>query len=370
MAIFHEQAMKRALNLAKKGFGKVYPNPMVGAVIVKDGEIIGEGWHHGPGQPHAEVEALHSCTCDPRGAALYVTLEPCNHYGRTPPCTEAIIRAGIGSVYYGAADPNPNVRGGGARRLSEAGIAAIGGVMETEALQLNQAFFHHCRTGHPWVIMKAGMSLDGKIALAGGASQWITGAKVRQEVHRLRSHVGAILVGIGTVTKDNPHLTCRLKGWSRRRQPLKVVLDSHLRIAQDSFLVQESPENLVIFCTNQAPFLKEEELTRHGVRVIRQEIQGKVDLEKVVNTLGSLGVQSVLVEGGHQVYGSLVDAGLIDEYYLFYAPFWIGGDMSIGVLGGTGLKRLADRASLQIESVRQCGEDWLVHAYSDKERRP
>lgn len=366
MVTSDEKAMRRALVLARKGYGRTYPNPMVGAVIVKDGEIIGEGWHHGPGQPHAEVEALRSCTTDPKGATLLVTLEPCNHFGRTPPCTEAIIRAGIGKVRYAVADPNPGVAGGGAQRLREAGIPASEGIGRTGAVALNQAYFHHCRTGRPWVIMKAGMSLDGKIALADGESQWITGMDSGRQVHRLRSQVGAVLVGIGTALRDNPHLTCRLKNPRSYRQPFKVLLDSKLRVTADSFLVGESPDKLVVFCTTQAPPAKEAELTRRKVRVFRQDAPGEINPEEVLRTLGKLGIQSVLIEGGHYVYASFVEAGLVDEYYLFYAPFWIGGDAAVGVLGGKGLQLLAEKAELKLDSVRRCGEDLLVHAYRKK----
>jgi len=365
MAVSSEQAMKRALELARKGYVRVYPHPMAGAVSVKEGMIIGEGWHRGPGHPHAEVEALKRCTVDPQGAVLYVTLEPCNHFGRTPPCTEAIIKAGIGKVCYAVADPNPHVAGGGARKLREAGILAVEGIGKDEAIRLNQAYFHHCHTGLPWVILKAGMSLDGKIALAGGESQWITGTKSREKVHQLRARVGAILIGSGTVQRDNPRLTCRW-GDSKQRQPLKAVLDSNLVLDLESRLVQESPERLVVFCSAEAPRDKEKALTERGVRVFRVKTQGKPDPRKVMVALGEMGVQSVLIEGGHQIFTAFVEAGLVNEYYLFYAPFWIGGDESIGVLGGSGLKSLAEKVPIKVESIRRYGDDFLVHGYANR----
>jgi len=364
MAVSSEQAMKRALALARKGYGRVYPNPMVGAVIVKDGMVIGEGWHRGPGYPHAEVEALRRCKVDPQGATLYVTLEPCNHFGRTPPCTEAIIKAGIGKVCYAVADPNPHVAGGGARKLAEAGITTAEGPWKDEAVALNRAYFHHCRTGLPWVILKAGMSLDGKIALANGESQWITGAKSREKVQQLRAHAGAILIGSGTAAKDNPRLTCRW-GNPERRQPLKVVLDSQLSLNVESRLVRESPDNLVVFCSVNAPIDKENALTGRGVRVFRAKTSERPEPREVLETLGHMGVQSVIVEGGHQVFAAFVEAGLVNEYYLFYAPFWIGGDGAIGVLGGKGLPALAEKKPIKLESVRRCGEDFVVHGYAN-----
>lgn len=362
MAISDQAAMKRAINLAKRGLGMVYPNPMVGAVIVKDGVIIGEGWHRGSGLPHAEVEALKNCKIDPSGATMYVTLEPCNHYGKTPPCTEAVIAAGITAVKYAVADPNPKVTGSGATRLEAMGIKTEVGLEREQALLLNKEFFYHCLTGKPWVIMKAGMSLDGKIALANGQSQWITGDSSRQFVHQLRSRVGAVLVGIGTVLKDNPQLTNRHPRW-RKHQPLKVVFDSKLRISPDSNLVQNSPERLIIFCTDQASVKQEEELTRQGVRVIRQAGADRVDPLLALTELGNLGVRSVLVEGGHEIFASFYELNLINEYYLFYASFMIGNDAAVGVLGGRGVTDLSNVQLLTIDRIRRSNGDLLVHAY-------
>ena len=362
MGVTNWDAMRRALALAKKGHGKVYPNPMVGAVVVKEGEIIGEGWHQGPGRPHAEVEALKSCIVDPAGAKIFVTLEPCNHFGRTPPCTEAIIRAGLVEVHYAVADPNPNVAGSGAQRLKQAGIHVEEGLREQEALSLNREFFHHCLTDSPWVVMKAGMSLDGKIAMADGESKWITGPGSRRQVHRLRSRIGAVLIGIGTAQKDDPLLSTRLKGIGYH-QPLKVVLDGKLSLSLESRLVAESPELLVVFCTQEAPEQKERELIDRGVRVHRQAGKGRVNPVEVLGTLGGLGIQSVLVEGGHEVYASFVELGLVHEYYLFYAPFLMGGENSIGVVGGVGITSLEKAPRLKIESIKRYGEDILIHAW-------
>ncbi|NLY75778.1 MAG: bifunctional diaminohydroxyphosphoribosylaminopyrimidine deaminase/5-amino-6-(5-phosphoribosylamino)uracil reductase RibD [Firmicutes bacterium] len=356
--------MKRALELSKKGQFSTCPNPMVGAVIVKDGRIIGEGWHQGPGLPHAEIEALKNCRIDPGGATMYVTLEPCNHYGRTPPCSEAIIKAGIATVKYAIPDPNP-VAGGGAERLREAGIKTEAGVGKTAALELNRRFLHFCLTGRPWVIMKAAMSLDGKIAAAGGESKWITGERSRKIVHGLRGEVSSVLVGSGTLLADDPRLTNRM-ALPAVRQPFKVLLDGKLQVTKEHKLAAEEPEKLIVFCSSQASASKEKELTDLGVRVFRQETSGRIDPVKVLETLGRLDIQSVLVEGGRSVFTSFWEAGLINEYYLFYAPFFIGGNEAPGVLAGRGLDSLLDVERLFIKSVKRVGADILVHAYKEE----
>lgn len=356
--------MKRALELSKKGRSLTCPNPMVGAVIVKNGQIIGEGWHHGPGFPHAEVEALKSCGVDPKGATMYVTLEPCNHYGKTPPCTEAVIRAGIGKVNFAVSDPNPVARGG-AVRLREAGIKAESGLCREEALEINRKFFHFCLTGRPWVEMKVAISLDGKIATAGGESQWITGEGSRKLVHRLRSEVSSVLVGSGTMLADNPQLTNRMAK-PLIRQPIKIVFDGALQITENHRLVAETPENLIVFCTSRASKLKVEQLRCKGVRIIQQDTQGKVILNDALATLGRLGIQSVLVEGGSVIFTSFWESGIVNEYYLFYAPFFIGGQAAPGFLGGKGLVSLTEAKRLIVKSVKKVGPDILIHAYKEE----
>lgn len=355
-----ERFMRRALQLSLKGRGLTYPNPMVGAVIVRDGRIIGEGWHRGAGQSHAEVEALAHCIEDPRGAAIYVTLEPCNHYGRTPPCTEAILRAGITEVYYAIDDPNP-VAGGGAQRLREAGVAVRSGICREEALEVNRAFIYHCQTGRPWVVMKAAMSLDGKIACRGGESRWITGEAARRSVHELRSQVGAVLVGVGTAIQDRPRLTDRRRG--ERRQPLKVVLDSELRIPLDSPLVTEEPQRLVVFCSGRASDVTAEHLAAQGATVIN--LGPSLELESVLMELGARGVRSVLVEGGSKVFTAFHRCGLVHEYALFYAPIFIGGADSLGVLGGGSVARPMDAPRMTVRSIHRMGPDILIRGYSE-----
>ncbi len=352
------------MELSKKGRCLTCPNPMVGAVIVKDGQIIGEGWHHGPGLPHAEIDALRACCTNPAGATMYVTLEPCNHYGRTPPCSEAIIEAGIGEVKYAISDPNP-VAGGGGERLRRAGIKTQVGLCKEEALELNRRFLHFCLTRRPWVVLKAAMSLDGKIATAGGESKWITSERSRKMVHQLRTEVNSVLVGSGTLLADDPQLTNRMVK-PIKRQPLKVLLDSTLKITPRHRLLAEAPEKLLIFCASGAPEAKEEELRRMGVRIFRQNSIGKICLDEALATLGELGVQSVLVEGGSSVFTSFWEMGLVNEYYLFYAPFLIGGKASPGVLGGGGLDSLTKAERLVLKSVKKIGPDILVHAYKEE----
>jgi diaminohydroxyphosphoribosylaminopyrimidine deaminase / 5-amino-6-(5-phosphoribosylamino)uracil reductase len=354
--------MKHAINISKLGASMTHPNPMVGAVIVKNKRIIGEGWHHGPGMPHAEVEALKDCKEDPSGATMYVSLEPCNHWGKTPPCTEAIIKAQIAEVKLAIRDANCQVCGGGIEKLKLAGIQVTEGLCREEALEINRSFFYHCKTGRPWVIMKTATSLDGKITSANGESQWITGEKARKIVHELRSQVGAVLIGSGTCQKDDPQLTNRIVE-PVNRQPYKVVLDSALKISLQSKILSYDPDKLWVFCTDRADSLREEALQALGVQVIHQPGLGRVDLHQALNFLGSRGIRSVLVEGGAEIFAGFLQADLVNEYYLFYAPFFIGGVTAKGVIGGAGINALQDAQRFTIKSLDQVGEDVLVHAY-------
>jgi diaminohydroxyphosphoribosylaminopyrimidine deaminase/5-amino-6-(5-phosphoribosylamino)uracil reductase len=357
--------MKRALELSRLGASLTHPNPMVGAVVVKNNEIIGEGWHHGPGLPHAEVEALNSCREDPSRATLYVTLEPCNHWGKTPPCTDTIIQAQIAAVKIAVADCNCQVAGGGSDKLRAAGIQVEIGLCRDEALEINRSFFYHCQTGRSWVIMKSAASLDGKIATPGGKSRWITGEPARRMVHQLRSQVGAVLIGSGTLIKDDPELTNRLHE-PIVRQPLKVLLDSELKVSFENRLVRNDPANLLVFCTEQAPLSKVKQLQDNGVRVNRQSSPGKVNLPVVLDTLGSLGIRSVMIEGGSEIFASFLHADLINEFYLFYAPFFIGGITSKGVIGGNGIDALQNARRLRIKTINSLGEDILIHAFKEE----
>lgn len=362
----HDQIyMRRALDLAKQGRGITYPNPMVGAVIVKNGRIIGEGWHRGPGQAHAEVDALAHCRESAQGATLYVTLEPCNHYGRTPPCTEAIIAAGITAVKYAVPDPNPAVEGKGAKRLQAAGILVEAGLLKPEAIELNRLFLRFCLTGRPWVILKAALSLDAKVASAGGQSKWITGAAARTKVHQLRAEVGAVLIGGGTLRSDDPRLTSRLTP-PPPRQPLKVLLDRQLAIGATANLISHGPEKLLIFCNRGADSAKIRTLSELGAQVFPSRSGEQWALTDLLTTLGGLGVQSLLVEGGPGIYSSFVNEGLVDEYYLFYAPFFMGGGGALPVIDNAGITALSEAQRLKIDAVELVGADVLIHAYKEE----
>jgi diaminohydroxyphosphoribosylaminopyrimidine deaminase/5-amino-6-(5-phosphoribosylamino)uracil reductase len=357
--------MRRALDLAKQGQGMTYPNPMVGAVIVKNGQIIGEGWHRGPGLAHAEVDAIQHCQAAPQGATLYVTLEPCNHYGRTPPCTEAIIRAGINEVKYAVPDPNPAVGGKGAQRLRAVGVRVEAGLLQPEAIELNRRFFRYCLTGRPWVILKAALSLDAKIASAGGKSKWITGAAARTKVHQLRAEVGAIIIGSGTLRADDPRLNSRLTP-PPPRQPLKILLDSKLTLAATANLVSHEPEKLLVFCSRSAAPAKIKALSELGVQVFSNRSDGPWALTDLLAILGERGVQSLLIEGGSGIYSSFVNADLVDEYYLFYAPFFMGGGGALPIIDNVGIDAVSAARRLKIDAVEPVGADVLIHAYKEE----
>ena len=317
--------MRLALELAKKGQGRTTPNPCVGAVLVRDGQVVGSGWHRKAGTPHAEVNAIAdaggSAACV--GATLYVTLEPCNHTGRTPPCTEAVLAAGIRRVVVGMADPNP-VAAGGADFLRSQGVAVEMGVLEQECRQLNYPFIKHSSTGLPWVVMKAGMSLDGRISRVRGQGGPITGPESRQRVHELRDQLDVILIGIGTALIDNPSLTTRLENG---RDPLRVILDSHLRLPSEAKLLrQQSDAKTWIFCGQEASTERQRRLEQAGAIIHRVDADrnGQLELRQVLQQIGKSGLSSVLVEGGAAVHGAFLRAGLVDEVCLFVAPCFIG----------------------------------------------
>jgi diaminohydroxyphosphoribosylaminopyrimidine deaminase/5-amino-6-(5-phosphoribosylamino)uracil reductase len=364
--------MKLALRLAARGAGWVSPNPMVGAVAVKDGVIVGKGWHRRLGAAHAEVEALRRAGEAARGADLYVTLEPCNHQGRTPPCTESVLAAGVRRVIIASRDPNPQVAGGGAEYLQSRGVQVVAGVLEAEARRLNEAWFHWVNTGRPWVLAKAACSLDGKIATAGGESQWLTGPLARVYGHRLRHQVDAILVGINTVLADDPQLTTRLPGRktenrkpkteNRSKDPIRVVLDSKLRIPLTAKLLHlESAAPTWVATTAAAPPEQVREVERLGGEVlVLPENAGRVSLEALLQILGQRQVQSLLVEGGAEVLGSFFDQDLVRMFHFFYAPKILGGRSAPGVLGGRGVARLLEAHQAQDLRIRRLGPDVLI----------
>ncbi len=352
--------MARALMLAQRGLYSAHPNPRVGCVLVRDGAIVGEGWHRMAGEAHAEVLALRAAGARARGASCYVTLEPCCHHGRTPPCTEALIGAGIERVVLAMQDPNPAVRGKGSAALAEAGIAVLAGLGSAEALALNRGFVKRMRVGLPHVTLKVAMSLDGRVALRSGASRWITSEAARADVQRLRARSSAILTGIGTVLADDPLLTVRdpvLTGFGPG--PLRVVLDSRLRMQASARMLREAGETLVI--GNGAAPDRRAALARAGARVIEVPGPGRPDLTEVLRVLAGREVNEVLVESGPILTGALLSAGLVDELVLYMAPRLLGSAaIAMAELGD--YARLDDAPSLEITDLRAVGRDWRITA--------
>jgi diaminohydroxyphosphoribosylaminopyrimidine deaminase/5-amino-6-(5-phosphoribosylamino)uracil reductase len=333
--------MRRALELARRGLGKTSPNPAVGAVLVKNGRVIGEGWHKKAGGPHAEIEAIRKAEGKSLHASLstlYVTLEPCSTHGRTPPCTDAIIAAGVKRGVVGAVDPNPRHRGRGLKLLRRAGIRVKSGVLAQEATRLNEAFNKWITTGMPLVIAKAAMSLDGKIATRNGDSKWITSDTTRQCAHKLRAQVDAIMVGANTVIRDNPQLTVR-HGVRCANQPWRVVVDARGRTPNSAKLFQDKYRGRTVVLTtplSSAPWRRYLALLGVNVMVVAQK-NGRVDLHAALRALGLMDVTSVLVEGGGELLGSVFDNGLVDKVALFYAPIVIGGRNAVPAVGGEGV---------------------------------
>lgn len=346
--------MFQALELARKGLGRTSPNPPVGALIVKDGRVIGAGYHPRAGQPHAEVVAFQSCTEDPRGATLYVTLEPCCHFGKTPPCTDAIISAGIKRVVIGVSDPNPIVAGNGSRILREAGITVDTGICAVAAGEIIRWYTHWMTHRRPFVLVKAAMTLDGKIAAASGDSKWISSEESRHLVHIWRNEVDAVLVGIGTILKDDPLLTCRMEGG---RDPYRIVLDRDYLIPAQAQCLGE--KCLVITAVDPE---RRPEILRSGTRVHRLEVpeHGEFAWSGLLNYLGGLGWHAIMVEGGGGIYSSILKCGLADKLAFFLAPKLLGGGISLIDWGVP--ERMDQARPLYLESVRMIGGDVLVEA--------
>ena len=363
----HIAFMQRALKLARQAKGRTSPNPLVGAVIVKDGKVIGEGYHQKAGTPHAEVHALNAAGENAKGATLYTTLEPCCHWGRTPPCTEALIRAGIAHVYIGEVDPNPNVAGKGIRQLEKAGIHVYVGVCKQEAEKLNEVHTKYIQTGLPFVILKVAMSLDGKIATATGESQWITSEASRQRGHKVRDAVDAILVGRGTVERDNPALTTRLENNRQGQDAIRIVMDSHARIPSDARIFNaDSSAGVIVAVTPEAPTENVEGLEKSGAEVITvPETHGnRVCFKSLMGILGKRDITSVLIEGGGEINASAIAAGIVDKVMCFVAPIIIGGQNAPGPVGGEGVSSLTDVPQLQRICITQIpGSDFLIEGY-------
>lgn len=356
--------MRLALSLAERGRGAVRPNPMVGAVLVKDGRVIGEGWHQHFGGPHAEVNAFASCREDPEGATLYVTLEPCAHYGKTPPCADLIVQKKVARVVAGMVDPNPLVAGKGLAKLRAAGIDVTVGVLEAECRRLNEIFLKFMTERKPFVLYKAAMSLDGKTACYTGASQWISSEISREEVHRLRGEYAGIMTGIGTILADDPRLTARIEGVP---DPVRIIADSRLRIPLSSKVLHE-PGQTILLATSAAPKEKIAALHEAGADVIIADgLSGEVDLSLAMTGLALRGIDGILLEGGGTLAAAAFAAGIVDKVLFYTAPLVIGGKGAPSPVGGYGAAKIPEAVRLRDMTCEPSGEDLKITAYVDKE---
>jgi diaminohydroxyphosphoribosylaminopyrimidine deaminase/5-amino-6-(5-phosphoribosylamino)uracil reductase len=358
--------MRAALRLAAKGRGRTSPNPMVGAIVVNHGRIVGQGYHVQAGQPHAEVIALKRAGNRARGATLYITLEPCCHLNkRTPPCVPAIVRSGARRVVIAQHDPNPLVNGRGDSALRRAGISVTVGVARREAEALNEAYRHWVRTKRPYVILKAGMTLDGQIATSSGKAKWITSRLSRRESHRLRAEVDAVLVGVGTVLSDNPSLTARVGSQLTRlaeKQPLRVVVDTRLRTPLNAKVLRSvTVARTLVATTKAAPSVQRLALQRRGIEVVTlPALQGRVSLPALMRELGKRGVTALLLEGGAEINAAMLKAKLVQQVRLYIAPALMGGTDATGMIGGKSPRRLAAMLKLKNVHTRVLGGDLVV----------
>jgi diaminohydroxyphosphoribosylaminopyrimidine deaminase / 5-amino-6-(5-phosphoribosylamino)uracil reductase len=357
-----QQFMAQALDLAASANYHTSPNPMVGAVVVRDGQVVGMGAHMRAGEPHAEVHALGTAGDAARGADLYVTQEPCTHVGRTPPCVDAVIKAGVRRVVVGMEDPNPKVDGRGIAALRAAGITVVSGVLEDRARRLNEFFVKHVTTGIPFVTAKFAMSLDGRIATHSGESKWITSDDARREVHRLRHMHDAILVGANTVLRDDPNLTTRLPEGGR--SPLRVVVDSRLRVPYEARIFEQETGSVLLATSDRARGDRLREFEKRGVPVVVLPADhGRVGLHDLLAHLGQHETISLLIEGGSSMHGSAFDQRLVDKVFAFIAPRIIGGIEAPAAVGGHGVDALVDARALRDVEVRMVGPDVVVAGY-------
>ncbi len=347
--------MKRAIELAKKGAGYVSTNPMVGAVIVKNNRIIGEGYHMKYGEAHAEVNAFENCTESPKGAEMYVTLEPCSHYGKTPPCAERIVKEGIKKVYVGSLDTNPKVSGKGIEILRKAGIEVVTGIMEAECKAINPIFFKYIEKHMPYVVLKSAMTLDGKIATFTGNSKWITGKEARHKVHIMRHQLKGIMVGINTVLADDPLLTCRIEGGV---DPIKIIVDSRLTIPLDANVLKGK---CIIGTAQNCNREKQKALEEMGVNVISTKGQNRVDLKELMKKLAEMKIDSILLEGGGTLNYSMLSEGLVDKAVFFISPKIIGGENAKTPVGGKGIELMKDAIELENTNIISVGDDFMIY---------
>ena len=356
--------MLEAINLARLGEGRVNPNPLVGTVIVKNGKIIAKGYHKNYGGNHSEINAIEAAKEDLRGADLYVNLEPCSHYGKTPPCADRIVKEGIRRVYIGMEDPNKKVAGRGIAILKSAGIEVEVGILEDKSRKLNETFIKYMEKKLPFVAVKTAMTLDGKIATEDFKSKWITSQEARELGHRLRKKYVGIMVGINTVIKDDPSLTCRLE---EGRNPIKIILDTRLRISLDAKVLRENPEDTIIFTSKEVDGSKEEAVKALGGRIFKINTTGEgLDLKEVLKILGKEGIDSVLIEGGAEVNFSAFKEGIVDKVYTFIAPKIMGGIGSKTPVGGSGVKEIDQCFKLEFTNFEKLSEDFYLEAYVRK----
>lgn len=352
-----QEYMRMAVALAKRGEGHTSPNPMVGCVVVKDGRIVAQGFHEQYGGFHAERNALTKCGEDVTGADLYVTLEPCCHHGKTPPCTDIMIERGIGRVFIGAMDPNPKVAGKGAQILREHGMEVETGVLEKECLELNEVFMHYIVDKQPYIIMKYAMTLDGKIATFTGDSKWVTGEPAREHVQLLRKRYSAIMVGIGTVLADDPMLNCRIEDGVN---PVRVICDSHLRIPLESRIVRTAKEIRTIIAYASADEAKKEALLNAGVELIGSGEGDRVDFTALVQELGQMDIDSILIEGGGDLHGTVLKSGLVNRIYCYVAPKLIGGRDARSPVEGDGFPLMKEALDIREMEIIKLGNDICI----------
>ena len=361
-----EEYMRRALELARKGEGHTSPNPMVGCVVVKDGRIISEEYHEKYGEFHAERNALTRCTEDTAGADLYVTLEPCCHQGKTPPCTDIIIEKKIARVFVGSMDSNPLVAGKGVQILRDHGIYVETGILDAECRKLNEVFYHYIATKTPFVVMKYAMTLDGKIACATGDSKWVTGEIARTQVHRMRGRYRGIMVGIGTVLADDPMLNCRVEGGV---DPVRIICDSNLRIPTESQIVKTASDiETIVACSQEAleSERKQEKIRRlkeAGIQIIGTEGAHGVNLVELMKKLGGQNIDSILLEGGGTLNASALEDGIVNKVYAYIAGKLIGGMDARSPVEGMGIDRMADAITLQNVEIEKLGDDFCIVGY-------
>jgi diaminohydroxyphosphoribosylaminopyrimidine deaminase/5-amino-6-(5-phosphoribosylamino)uracil reductase len=359
-----ESYMKRAIELALLAQGRTSPNPIVGAVIVKDGKVIGEGYHHRAGTPHAEINALKEAGDLAKGATIYVTLEPCSHYGKTPPCANALVEVGVKRVVAAVLDPNPLVRGRGMEILKQASIETTVGICENQAKSINEFFFKHITTGMPFVTLKMAMTLDGKVATKNGDSKWISNEQSRSFVHELRNIYDAVMVGIGTVLKDDPRLNTRL-GRMDTRNPVRVIIDGGIDLPLDSYIAKSAySQTTILLCAAGTLNNKAEKLADKGIKIIEVEgTKDQISLEAVLKSLVKMNICSVLVEGGPEINGYLLEHKLADKIYWFIAPKLAGGRQAPSPVGGYGVEYMSDSCRVKNLELQRFGEDIMVTGY-------